>query len=265
MRSAVIKLLALDIDDTLTHASGNVSEEALKAVAQAQQKGIQVVLVSARSPQGIEQIAGLLSKAVHRISYVGAVIQDKKKVELQRLRLDYSIANDIARFADNQAISLTINLEDVEYHTQGHKRVSATPQVSVHSAVELISVEKTPVLIGIVGHHASSLLRMYCKERHSKNVHVISHVKSTGEYVSTLIVHKEAQKGRALLKLCEYLAIDASEVLAIGDSHSDITMFKIAGLSVAVKNASQAVQASATRVAPLPDGFGVAWAVQNFI
>lgn len=261
----MIKLLALDIDDTLTHASGYVSLEALKAVAQAQQKGLQVVLVSARPPQGIELIAGLLTRAVHRISYIGAVIQDKKKVEIQRLRLDYSIANDIARFADNQAISLTINIEDVEYHTQGHERDSATPQVSVHSAVELISTDKRPVLIGTVGYPASLRLRMYCQERHSKNVHVISHAKSTGEYTSTIVVHKEAQKGHALLKLCKYLAIDTSEVLAIGDSESDITMFRIAGLSIAVKNASQAVQNCATRVAPLPDGFGVAWAIQNFI
>lgn len=51
------------------------------------------------------------------------------------------------------------------------------------------------------------------------------------------ITEKSASKKDSLEKLCTYLNIDSSNVLAIGDNGNDVEMLKWAGVGVAMKNA----------------------------
>lgn len=51
------------------------------------------------------------------------------------------------------------------------------------------------------------------------------------------IVPKGMSKGVSIAKLAEYLGLDRSKTVAIGDYNNDIPMFKAAGVSVAVANA----------------------------
>jgi hydroxymethylpyrimidine pyrophosphatase-like HAD family hydrolase len=79
----------------------------------------------------------------------------------------------------------------------------------------------------------------------------------TGHSILTLTsVH--ADKGLALRIACEDLGIPPSEVVAIGDSETDIEMFKVAGAGVAMGQASDAVKAAADWVtaAHTEDGAG---------
>ncbi|MCD6563923.1 MAG: phosphoglycolate phosphatase [Thermoproteales archaeon] len=48
----------------------------------------------------------------------------------------------------------------------------------------------------------------------------------------------EVNKGKGLLKVCEILGYDEHDTIAVGDSITDLSMFKIAGFSIAVGNAS---------------------------
>ena len=59
------------------------------------------------------------------------------------------------------------------------------------------------------------------------------------------ILHPEGDKAHALNKVMEYLERDPKEVTVFGDSINDIGMFKLAGTSVAVKNALDEVKAVA--------------------
>lgn len=52
------------------------------------------------------------------------------------------------------------------------------------------------------------------------------------------ILPKGIGKGMAVKKLAEYLGIDNSKTVAIGDYNNDISMFDAAGVSIAVSNAS---------------------------
>jgi len=51
------------------------------------------------------------------------------------------------------------------------------------------------------------------------------------------ILPKGIGKGTSLIKLCEYLNIDRSKTIAIGDYNNDISMFKEANVGIAVSNA----------------------------
>lgn len=55
-------------------------------------------------------------------------------------------------------------------------------------------------------------------------------------------------KGYALEKCCEALGISCANVLAYGDMENDLEMLKLSGQSVALKNGSELVKKSATRI-----------------
>lgn len=64
------------------------------------------------------------------------------------------------------------------------------------------------------------------------------------------ITHKQASKGKALLKLAEILKINADEVVVIGDNHNDMSMFECFKNSVAMGNADESIK-QATRYVTL--------------
>jgi hydroxymethylpyrimidine pyrophosphatase-like HAD family hydrolase len=227
--------------------------------------GIQIALISARPPQGVEAVVQLLGIPVHRVCYLGAVIQDSNRTELQRLTLDMAIARDIAKFADAHGFSLTITIADTEYHTQNESRPSMTPSVTTDSAERILTNSEPPVLLGVVGDKPSASVYEYCQAKYADTVHVIHHINVGGSYISALIVHPAAEKGKSLIKLCRYLSIETHAVLAIGDSESDTTMFRVAGLSVAVHNADPETRRASKIVAPYPYGRGVAWGLRTFV
>ena len=69
-------------------------------------------------------------------------------------------------------------------------------------------------------------------------------------------------KGAGLLALCAATGIDPRNAIAIGDSEVDLPMFAVAGTSIAMGNATAAVQARATRITATADADGVAQALR---
>jgi len=65
--------------------------------------------------------------------------------------------------------------------------------------------------------------------------------------------------------VCAHLGVPPEQTLAIGDAESDTAMFAVAGLAVAMGNATDAVKARATLVAPSNDADGVAWALRYLL
>ena len=86
-------------------------------------------------------------------------------------------------------------------------------------------------------------------------------VSMTGRGVGVLTVTgRGADKGRALAVACADSGSNPRDVVAFGDSETDVEMFRVAGASVAMGQAAAAVQDAATWVtaANSADGVGVA-------
>ncbi len=68
---------------------------------------------------------------------------------------------------------------------------------------------------------------------------------------------KGVDKGTGFQKAMEMLSVDTSDVIAMGDSSTDIPLFKKAGISVALGNAFDDVKAEATLITNASSGDGV--------
>ena len=71
-------------------------------------------------------------------------------------------------------------------------------------------------------------------------------------------------KASGLVELCEFLKIDLSESVAIGDADNDREILQTAGLSVAMSNASDEIKRLADFVTLDNDNDGVAFAIEKF-
>ena len=94
------------------------------------------------------------------------------------------------------------------------------------------------------------------------------------EYKDLMLVHngkcleifsKEATKGKALDLIREKLNINEEDVISIGDSENDLTMFDHAGLKLAMGNAVEKLKELADHILPSNDDFGVKVAIERFI
>ncbi|MBR6712802.1 MAG: HAD family phosphatase [Selenomonadaceae bacterium] len=71
-------------------------------------------------------------------------------------------------------------------------------------------------------------------------------------------------KASGLVELCDFLKIDLSEAVAIGDADNDKEILQTAGLSVAMGNASDDIKRLADFVTLDNDNDGVAFAIEKF-
>lgn len=69
-------------------------------------------------------------------------------------------------------------------------------------------------------------------------------------------------KGRGVREIMSMYDVSADDIIAIGDSTTDIPMFREAGISVTMSNASSSVQEAADIVTTSPKGDGVVDALQ---
>lgn len=88
-------------------------------------------------------------------------------------------------------------------------------------------------------------------------------VRSLPEFLEVL--NKKANKGNALTDLIAELGLKEEEVMAIGDQHNDLTMFAIAGTTVAMGNAIPELKEAATYVTESNANHGVAVALECYI
>ena len=75
----------------------------------------------------------------------------------------------------------------------------------------------------------------------------------------------DANKGHGVTELARALGVPLEQVAVVGDGQNDVYMFKVAGLSIAVGNASDEVKQAADHVTDSNEDDGVAKAIDRFI
>ncbi len=75
----------------------------------------------------------------------------------------------------------------------------------------------------------------------------------------------DANKGHGVTELARVLGTPLDQVAVIGDGQNDVFMFKVAGLAIAVDNASDEVKKAADHVTASNVDDGVAKAIDRYV
>ncbi|MGE5417546.1 MAG: Cof-type HAD-IIB family hydrolase [Acidobacteriota bacterium] len=263
-----IKLVALDLDDTLLTSSLEISPECQEVLQAVQDRGVMITIATGRMFGSAKPYAVGMSTDVPLITYQGALVKKAVSGEViyyrpvpceQALQV-IEIARDLgchyqAYFDDR------LYMEKLTQEGQDYATLVGSDPVFEPGLYNLIK-EKEPTKVIIIKYDLDYLINLEndLKERFAGRLHI---TRSKPFFLEAL--NLEATKGRALEKVSEHFGFHRQEVLAIGDSYNDIEMLDWAGIGVAVANAHPEVKAHADYITLSNDDHGVAEALRHFI
>lgn len=260
-----IKLVALDLDDTLLRTDLTISPRAKKAIKEAVEQGTLVTLATGRMYASALPYAQDLGLDLPLITYQGALVKyaDGRVVHQQPLELKHAKAL-LKRlreysFQINVYINDELYIEEESPELERYARVCKVPYHVVPNLVEAIKTEPSKILV--IG-DADKLDDLY-KELTGDFRDIVHITKSKSFFLE--FAHPLATKGRALHSLATSLGFTAEEVMAVGDSQNDLDMIKYAGLGVAMGNAVPQIKELARYITCKNDDDGVAEAIEKFV
>ncbi len=266
-----IRLIALDLDGTLTNSEKIVTQKTKEAIWAAMDKGAQVVLASGRLTQGIEFIAKeleLYERGGYIISYNGACIIDLKTGEVLHQRLlDSSFIPELCAFAKEQQVALAtfrpdgLFISDTEgdkYFTDDAKNCRC-PITSVDDLEKAVTFPIPKMLLSVEPCRLAEVEEAMAKQFSGR----IDVYHSAAFFLEAMPL--SCTKGGSLAILLEKLGMQPENLMACGDSANDLDMLKLAGLGVAMGNSDPDVKAVAQFISEDNDHDGVAVAIEKFI
>ena len=244
-----IRLLALDLEDTLLRSDYSVSGRTKNAVKRAVSLGITVVLVSGRIPSDMERfskIFGLNKKSGYLVCNNGAlVIESNTGKIVHETRIAPEIALAICELADAEGFAVQRYEDDVMYvsrqneYTMYDEKLTGIKQVVVENFHDMLGsncykllVPGDPMLLSPL----ESLIRTYLES----DITLF-----TNKPYFLEILPPQTNKSVALSKIAELLGVSREETMAVGDSLTDEAMIEWAGIGVCMINGDERLKSRA--------------------
>jgi len=267
---SAVRLLALDLDDTLLRSDLTISYRTRNVIKKAEAAGVTVVLASGRIPAAMERyisFLGMHKRPGYLICNNGALIQES---HAGSTIYETSIAAETALFAfslaDAEGFAVQIYEKDTMYVSRHNEftgydeKLTGLRQVVVEHFQTMLEggchkllIPGDPVLLVPL----QSLLHTYLGDE----VTVFTSKPYFLEILPAL-----TDKGTALEKVAGFLGIKREEVLAIGDSMNDEAMIRWAGVGVAMINSDERIKSIADVITEKTnDDDGVAEIIEKYI
>lgn len=264
------RMLALDLDGTLTNSEKQITPRTVQALQAAAARGVCIVLASGRPTVGIRPLAdqlGLAKTGGCICSYNGGKILD---CATGQTLLETCFPADLLAPVVQQArywnvVPLTYDAGGIvteqadNPYVQEEARINNIP---VRQVEDLAAAVTWPVhkllLVGDPADmpHVEELMQQQFAGR-------LSIYRSAPYFLETMPLGVE--KSAALGQLLARKGLRRSHLMACGDGWNDLPMIEFAGLGVAMANAVPPVRAAADFVTADNDHDGVALAVEQFI
>jgi len=261
-----ISLVLADVDGTLVTAEKVLTPRAAAAVQALQTAGIAFAITSGRPPRGMAMLIDPLALRTPIAGFNGGIfVKPDMTIMAERL-----LAADAAR----RALEVILHHGMDVWVYSGRDWFVRDPQAP-HVAREQWTVQFAPTVVAnfdgllggtvkIVGVSDDHDLVARCeKDVQDALGRQASAARSQPYYLD--VTHPDANKGAVVATLSKLLSVPTDEIATIGDMPNDVMMFRDSGLSIAMGNASPAVQAQADRVTDSYDDEGFAKAMERFI
>lgn len=270
-----IKLIALDLDGTLLNSKKQLSKENRKALTECIQNGILVVPCTGRTADGIPSEIKDIDGIRYAIATNGAVIHDlKENAVLDTRMLTWEKAMELLEFVDKYPVmydpyiegrgitepKFFENLSDYCLTDALQDLVKKTRDLHPSIIDYVRNIRKPVEKINLFFPDMEGRARLRAELNKQADILVTSSIPNNLE-INAL----GASKGEAIHRLADLLGIDRAQTMAIGDGENDFTMIRMAGVGVAMKNASEELQAEANYVTETNDDDGVAAAIYRLV
>lgn len=271
---ADIRLIATDLDGTLLDSQKRFTKRTINAIRQAVENGVVFVPATGRSVRLVPDYIKGHDFVRQIITLNGARIIDlERQTDIAVNVLDNRTALDIMEFLDGLPVIYECCFDNLNQMGAAHKAKIAdftvdevTYEMLLKERMQVPDLKQAVTRWGgpvqKVQFYFPDITMKPCylelMQRQFPRISVVSSIVNNVE-----MTHKKANKGDALLTVCDYLGIDPSQAMAFGDDLNDLGMIRAAGVGVAMGNAYEAVKLEADLVAPTCDEDGVAKVIEE--
>jgi Cof subfamily protein (haloacid dehalogenase superfamily) len=262
MVSKRYRLAAIDLDGTLLGSGGAISRRSREAVARAADAGIEIVLVTARGPETVNEIAAELGVSGEAICSNGAIVLDlQSRAVLEMRTIETEVARRLveALRARLPGISFAVEWERLAREPAFENDWPLPPDTRIDDALALVDTPPAKLILHHVDHEVE-VLAVAATEIAGNDAFVAT---SGGGYIE--ISSAGVNKGSALADICSIRGVRRDEVIAFGDQPNDIPMLAWAGHGVAVSNAHPDAIEVADEVTAANDEDGVAVVLERVV
>ena len=230
------KLLALDIDGTLTNTQKDITPETLKKIIEVQEKGHVVAIASGRPLPGIRKIADI--------------------IQLDRFG-GYVLAFNGGRIVNYKTGVITGT--DIDGYMTFEASINHMELMHIDDFKEYIDFPLNKCLLTAEPDKAEKIE----EELVSRFGDKVTIFRSEPYFVE--IMPQNVHKATSLEKLLGVLNMDVRDLIACGDGYNDLTMIEYAGVGVAMANAQDIVKKHADYITLSNDEDGLVPVVDKFI
>ena len=271
MAQTNIRVLALDLDGTLTNDKKIVTPRTRAALDAAAAQGVTIVLASGRPTAGITPLArelGLDKKGGCVLAYNGGKIVDcVTGGTLYQVQLPAEYVPQLCAFAAEQDVAiLTYNTEGIvcerDRDEWANKECFTTklPMIHVDDLASYVDYPVCKMLITLDPARRDEV----CAAGRKRFAGELDLYPSSPFFIET--VPLGVAKDASLAALLERMGLTRENLMACGDGLNDRSMLSFAGVGVAMQNAEEPVKAVADYVTAADNNHdGVAEAIEKFI
>jgi Cof subfamily protein (haloacid dehalogenase superfamily) len=261
-----ISLLVSDVDGTLVTDDKRLTDAAVAAAAHLADAGVHLALVSSRPPMGFAELADRLDLKTPIGAFNGGVIVDPDgRVIERRLVTPADAVTALAAFA---AFGLDGWLFSTDRWYVTNASGALVPKEKMTIRADPTVVPSFEPLLGSVGKLVGTSTDhdrvAACEAALARQLGPETAARRSQPYYLD-VSPAAADKGYALRRIADLLAVPTGEVAAIGDMANDLPMFAIAPYRIAMGNAIDTLKQQATFVTASNERDGWARAVKEFV
>jgi Cof subfamily protein (haloacid dehalogenase superfamily) len=263
-----IKLIALDLDDTLLTPDLRISDRNREALLGAAQKGVVVVLATGRMYRSALVYAKDLGiEDLIILGYNGALVRavrDEKDWDASPVPIEVA-RRVMTRLMDNDIV-MNVYYNDCLFQREEtpegreYARISGVEPIIVRKDLREFLAGPPHKILGMTRPEVLDRIQPELEEEFNGEVYF---TRSKPGFLEVL--QSGLSKGAALERLSNRLSLGREKVMAIGDALNDVEMLQWAGIGVAVANAHPKALAAANVIAPDHREDGVAWAIKHYV
>ncbi len=264
-----MKILAIDMDGTLLNSKKIITEDNLIALRKAKERGIEIIPITGRTLACLPFQLKKENLFRYVITSNGANIIDlENNVVLYQALIPINDALFIIDECRKSKIGITVHIGN-DHVVQGKKLQKMGKIIYKKDADNTILTEDILEYIQKRKEDIAELQFFYFsknkKEKMKKITQKIDKYAITYSSVYAEIFSKNATKGKALLFLANLLGVNQEDIICIGDSENDISMFNVSKTKYAMGNAIEDLKNIATEILPNNDNNGVKIAIDKIL
>lgn len=284
----MIKLIASDMDGTLLNKNHKIDKETVEAIRKAEAKGITFAISTGREYNTVESLLKENNIVCQCVLMNGAEYRDEEGNILEEINIDIKSATKIINILQKEKVSARIFTSKGIYTTDTkeealqemvYRTLSFHPELSKEEAIEIAKIQPYFTELNYISNLDEFLsddieVRKFVAfhsdtELINKMKRVIGEIEgiavSSSFKDNIEVTHVTAQKGIILAKVAEKMGFKREEVLVLGDSFNDYSMFTEFPESVAMANAIPEIKEVAKYITDTNDNFGVAKAIYKVL